>query len=133
MPKSPHGGGILNSSIHLHDHLLSTGRHLHHIGRDEEAKRNLQQLLCAADLMPQVVAEAHSLLGEIAFGFGMFRQARRHFAAVIGVRPYGSETCLRYADAVDADPDADPHKAWIARRRATRIDSFDSRCWVALG
>jgi tetratricopeptide (TPR) repeat protein len=123
----------LNTSIHLHDHLLSTGRRLLEIGRTAEARRALDPLVDAADLTPHVRAEAHSILGEIEFGLGRYRKARRHFAVVIGLRPYDTETCLRYADAVDADPIADPHKAWAARRRATRIDSFDSRCWAALG
>jgi Flp pilus assembly protein TadD len=123
----------LNSSIHVADHLLSTGRHLHEIGRNVDARRHLERLLSTSEITPHHRAEAHSLLGEIEFGLGRFRQARRHFATLIGLRPYDTETCLRYADAVDADPDADPVKGWIARRRATRIDSFDSRCWTALG
>jgi predicted Zn-dependent protease len=123
----------LNTSIHLHDHLLSTGRRLHEIGRTAEARRTLRPLVDAAELTPHSRAEVHAILGEIEFGLGRYRKARRHFAVVIGLRPYDTETCLRYADAVDADPDADPHKAWAARRRATRIDSFDSRCWAALG
>lgn len=123
----------MNSSIHVHDHLLSTGRNLHQIGRDADARRFLASLLTAGDLAPHARAELHALIGEIEFELGRYRRARRHFAIVIGLRPYDTETCLRYADAVDADPDSDPRKAWAARRRATRIDSFDSKCWAALG
>lgn len=123
----------MNSSVHLHDHLLSTGKQLHSIGRASEARHALQPLVDGADITPQVRAEVHAILGEIEFGLGRYRKARKHFAVVIGLRPYDTQTCLRYADAVDADPDGDPQKAWAARRRATRIDSFDSRCWAALG
>lgn len=123
----------MNTSVHLHDHLLSTGKRLHEIGRASEARQALQPLVDRADIAPGVRAEVHAILGEIEFGLGRYRKARKHFAIVIGLRPYDTETCLRYADAVDADPDGDPNKAWAARRRATRIDSFDSRCWAALG
>ncbi len=133
MPDTPHGGGPLTISIHLHDHLLANGRDFHRIGRTADARCVLRRLLAASDVAPPVRAEANSLLGELEFSLGNYRQARRHFAAVMGLRPYDTESCLRYADAVDADSNADPHKGWMARRRATRIDSFDSRCWSALG
>src|SRR5262245_9977121 len=133
MPRSPQGGGTLNTSVHLHDHLLSTGKRLHEMGRASEARQTLQPLVERADITPSIRAEVHAILGEIEFGLCRYRKARKHFAIMIGLRPYDTETCLRYADAVDADPDGDPNKAWVARRRATRIDSFDSRCWAALG
>jgi tetratricopeptide (TPR) repeat protein len=123
----------LNTSVHLHDQLLNIGRRLHEIGRSGEARQALQSLVDATEVTTHIRAEVHSILGAIEFGLGRYRRARKHFAIVIGLRPYDTETCLRYADAVDADPDGDPHKAWAARRRATRIDSFDSRCWAALG
>jgi tetratricopeptide (TPR) repeat protein len=93
----------------------------------------LRQLLNRPSSSTYVLAEAHGLLGEIEFSAGCYRTARTHFAAVIRLRALDAETCLRYGDAVDADPDADPRRGWAARRRATRIDSFDSRCWTALG
>ena len=123
----------MTQTIHIHEYLLSTGRHYFEMGRTADARGCLRQLVRLTDFAPVVRARAHSLLGEIDFALGRYRNARKHFAAVIRLRPLDTETCLRYGDAVDADPDADPRRGWTARRRATRIDSFDSRCWSALG
>jgi hypothetical protein len=54
-------------------------------------------------------------------------------AAAIALQPEYAEAYLDYAEAVRADVDADPRKAWKACRRATRLDSLNPRCWVALG
>lgn len=122
----------MTSTISFHDQLLAESEQFIHLGRYAEARRRLKRLTCLG-ICTTTRANAHNLLGELEFTVGRFRAARRHFAAVIGLRPYDAEACLRYADAIDADPDADPEKGWAARRRATRIDSFDSRCWTALG
>jgi tetratricopeptide (TPR) repeat protein len=122
----------LISTISLHDQLLADGEQLLQLGRTAEARHRLR-LFTGSETCSTTRANAHNLLGELEFTVGRFRAARRHFAAVIGLRPYDAEACLRYADAIDADFDADPLKGWAARRRATRIDSFDSRCWTALG
>ena len=122
----------MTPTISLHDQLISDSEHLIHLGRFADARRRLRSLT-GSEIGTTTRASAHNLLGELEFTVGRFRAARHHFAVVIALRPYDAEACLRYADAVDADPDANPEKGWAARRRATRIDSFDSRCWTSLG
>jgi Flp pilus assembly protein TadD len=123
----------VSETIHLHAHLLERGRRFHRLGRPAEARVQLQRLLDDSDVASDVRAEAHRVFGQLELDAGRFRKARRHFVSAIGLEPLHAESYLLYANAVHSDPDADPRKAVIACRRATRLFPSDPRYWAALG
>jgi tetratricopeptide (TPR) repeat protein len=123
----------VSDSIHLHDHLLAGARRLLDVGHDREARQALRRLLRQPEVQTQVRADAHCLLGELDSVAGRYRSARRHFAAAIGLRPYLPEAYVRFAEAVEADPDADLRKGCAALRRAICIDPHDAAYPAALG
>jgi Flp pilus assembly protein TadD len=123
----------LNSSINLHEQLLTRGRRLLELGSVDAARTILHRLLDQPEVSKRYRAEAHTLLGQIALDFSRFDKARRHYAAAIGLRPFAAEGYVRYAMAIEADPDGNTRKAWLALRRATRIDPEEPRYWTALG
>ena len=123
----------MNNSINLHEQLLTRGRRLLDLGSIEAARTILRRLLDQPEVSKRYRAEAHTLLGQIALDFGRFDKSRRHYAAAIGLRPFSAEGYVRYASAIEADPDGNTRKAWLALRRATRIDPEEPRYWTALG
>lgn len=122
----------MNDPVLLSEALLVLGRHMSAVGRPADARDALTRLLTVPDVPARDRAEAHRLLGDLDAALGEYRKARRHYAAAVGLRP-DAATCLAYAEAVDADPDADPRRGWAARRRATRLSPADPRAWAALG
>jgi len=129
----PHGGGAVSQSTRLDDYLLARGHRFTALGRATDARAALRRLLRQPDVSLKAKAEAHELLGEIELARGRFRRARRHFATAVGLQPFVARTYLRYAAAVEADPDADPRKARAALRRAIDIDPAEPGYWTALG
>jgi Flp pilus assembly protein TadD len=123
----------VSETIHLHDYLLNRGRGFYRLGRFTDARAHLRGLLNDSVAAPHLRGEAHRLFGEMDLKSGCFQRARRHFAAAARLHPLNADTLLRYAEAVSADPDADPKKAVSACRRATRLYPFEPRYWVALG
>lgn len=123
----------MSNSIHLHDHLLAGARRLLDVGHSREARQSLRRLLDQPEVQTQARAEAHYLLGELDLGAGRYRHARRHFAAAIGLRPYRSEAYVRYADAVEADPDGNLRKGYAALKRAICVDPHEPTYPAALG
>jgi predicted Zn-dependent protease len=104
-----------------------------HLGRWADGSAALRRLLSHPEATAQARAEAHSVLGELELAAGRFRRARRHFAAAIGLRPHAPAAYVRYAAAVEADPDADARKGCAALRRAIRIDPYEPAYFAALG
>src|SRR5262245_54978316 len=131
--EGPHGGGPVNDSIHLHDHLLACARRLLDTGRNREARQALRCLLRQSEVQTQTRADAQYLLGEMELAAGRYRQARRHFAAAIGLRPYRPEAYVRYAEAVEADPDGHLRKGCAALKRAICIDPQEPAYPTILG
>lgn len=120
-------------TIPLDRHLLNRGRLHLELGHPTEARGLLTGLLSRPDLATDLRAEAHRLLGEIAFHGQQFRLSRRHFLAAVRLQPAVAETYASFALAVETDPDADPVRAWKALRRAVRLNPIESRYWNALG
>jgi len=123
----------VNDTVPLHAHLLRRGELLATLGRARAARALLRRLLRQPEVPSASQAEAHRVLGDLAFAAGRFRQARRHFAAAIGRRPYVAEWYLRYAAAVEGDPKADPRKGLAALRRAICLEPLEPSYWTARG
>jgi tetratricopeptide (TPR) repeat protein len=123
----------MNDTLSFHKHLLAKGTHLVRLGQLAEGRELLQILLAGEDAPLAARAKARCLLGEMEFNAGHFRNARRHYAAAMSLRPYDAEACLAYYRAIHADPDANPNKGYAACRRATKIDPTEPRFWTALG
>ena len=123
----------MNTTISLHQELLARGRHLFDLGCLSESSAALRPLVKQASVATHTLCEAHRLLGEIELEFGNYRVSRRHFA--LAIRLVGDEASLYslYAEAVEADPDGDPLRAYKARRRAARLDPSNAIVWSALG
>jgi predicted Zn-dependent protease len=103
------------------------------VGRRADACAAVQNVLNQSDVPAAMRADAHRLMGEIELDRRNYRQARRQFAAALRQEPDRAEGYHSYAMAVEADPDAHPRQAWVALRRATRLDPLEPRYWSALG
>jgi len=123
----------MNTTISLHQELLARGRHLFDLGCLAESKEALRPLVKQAGVATHTLSEAHRLLGEVELEFGNFRRARRHFAVAIRLVPDEASLFSLYAQAVEADPEGDPLRAYKARRRATRLDPSNAAVWSSLG
>jgi len=124
---------FMNTTISLHQELLARGRHLFDLGCLSESSEALRPLMKQAGVATHTLCEAHRLLGEIELEFGNYRISRRHFALAIGLVGDESSLYSLYAQAVEADPDGDPVRAFKARRRAARLDPTNAAVWSALG
>jgi len=119
--------------ISLHRHLLTRARSLLDVGRRAEARALVQTVLDRSEVPAAARADAHRLMGEIELDCRSYRGARRQFAAAIRLEPDRAEGYHSFAIAVESDPDANPRKARVALRRATRLDPLETRYWSALG
>jgi tetratricopeptide (TPR) repeat protein len=120
-------------TISLDRHLLNRSHLLLDLGHPTEARALLVRLIDRPELADEMKAEAHRLLGEIAFHGQRFRRARRHFREAICLQPRVAETYVSFALAVETDPDANPVRAWKALRRAVRLNPDEPRYWTAFG
>lgn len=123
----------MNTTISLHQELLARGRHLFDLGCLSESSETLRPLVKQAGVATHTLCEAHRLLGEIDLEMGNYLRSRRHFAVAIRLVPDESSLYSLYAQAIEADPDGDPVRAFKARRRASRLDPTTSAVWSALG
>jgi tetratricopeptide (TPR) repeat protein len=129
----PHGGGLMSDPIRLSDHVFIRACRLLDFGETAEARRLLGRLTGQGELRAGLRAVAHQLQGQLDLLAQRFRRARRHFAAAIRLQPFDAESYFRYAGAVEANPDANPRRGWMALRKAVDLNPVEPRYWAALG
>src|SRR6266481_446831 len=66
------GGSAMSTTLNLVDHLLSRGRHLQEIGREQDALHVLERLACFRQLPPKVAEETQVRLAELLLERGEF-------------------------------------------------------------
>src|ERR1043166_5966596 len=100
----------MSRTLNLVDILLTTGRHLFLMGRFTEALPPLNKLRNFRILPDHVQEELQSLLAEIALQHRKYKDARRHLAAAIALRPLKAEYFYLMAIAIEEDETADRHQ-----------------------
>src|SRR5947207_3368903 len=101
----------MSTTLNLLDQLLSRGRTLHVAGFTHEAALILERLANLRSLPPPIAEEVQERLGDIRFGAGQYKKARRHFTAALAWQPKEARYHFRMATATQADEAGDPERA----------------------
>jgi tetratricopeptide (TPR) repeat protein len=123
----------MSRTLNLIDILLTTARHLYSMGRFTEALAPLAKLCGFRNLPGHVVEELQSLRAEIALAQENYKDARRHLAAAIALKPLKAEYCHLMAIAIDEDATADRARAEMYYARAVELESGEPAYWVDFG
>ena len=112
----------MSSTLNLVDHLLSRGRHLQQIGREQDAIHTLERLAGFRELPLDVAEETQVRLAELLMDRGQFESARRHLAAALIHRPFSARYHFLMASALEADEKGDERRALEHYRLSLEID-----------
>jgi tetratricopeptide (TPR) repeat protein len=123
----------MSRTLNLIDILLTTGRHLFLMGRFTEALEPLTKLCGFGKLPDHVNEELQALRAEIALQQERYKDARRHLAAVIALRPLKAEYCHLMAIAIEEDAQADRARARMYYARAVELEADEPTYWVDFG
>jgi tetratricopeptide (TPR) repeat protein len=123
----------MSRTLNLIDILLTTGRQLFLMGRFTEALEPLTKLCGFAKLPDHVNEELQSLTAEIALQQKRYKDARRHLAAAIALRPLKAEYCHLMAIAIEEDIQADRDRALMYYARAVELEADEPTYWVDFG
>jgi len=118
----------MSSTLNLVDHLLSRGRHLQEIGREQDAFHVLERLAGFRQLAPKVAEETQVRLAELLLDRGEFESARRHLAAALIHRPFSARYHFLMASALEADDKGDDRRALEHYRLSLEINGDQPEC-----
>ncbi len=123
----------MSRTLNLIDILLTTGRQLFLMGRFTEALEPLTKLCGFGKLPDHVNEELQSLRAEIALQQERYKDARRHLAAAIALRPLKAEYWHLMAVAIEEDAQADRERARMYYGRAVELEADEPTYWVDFG
>jgi tetratricopeptide (TPR) repeat protein len=123
----------MSKTLNLIDILLTTGRHLFLMGRFTEALQPLTKLSGFRKLPDPADEELQSLLAEIYLQQKKYRDARRHLAVAMAMRPLNAEYCYLMAVAFDEDEEADRKRAEAFYARAVELEADQPTYWLDFG
>src|SRR5262245_10971835 len=98
----------MSRTLNLADRLLAMGRLFQDMGRNHDAYRVLSRLTGLRDLPARTAEEAQLCLAQIYLDRQKYKQARRHLAAAISLRPDNARSHYLMATALDFDDEGDP-------------------------
>ena len=123
----------MSRTLNLIDILLTTGRHLAGMGRFTEALEPLTKLSAFRDLPEHAFEELQSLLADVHLQQGRHREARRHLAAALALKPLKAEYHYLMGIAIEEDSRADRKRAEMYFARAVQIESDNPAYWIDFG
>jgi tetratricopeptide (TPR) repeat protein len=118
----------MSTTLNLVDHLLSRGRHLQEIGREQDALSLLERLAGFRQLPPKVAEETQVRLSELLLDRGEFESARRHLTAALLHRPFSARYHFLMASALEADDKGDDRRALEHYRLSLEIEGDQPEC-----
>ena len=113
--------------------LLARAQHLFDLGLFQRARVVLTRLLTLDETSNAIRVEGWRLFGLLEVAAGRFQRARSHFAAALGYAPDRADLYHQFALAVEADPEAEPRRAYKAARKAAELAPTVAEYWVTFG
>lgn len=123
----------MSRTLNLIDILLTSGRQLFYMGRYTEALTPLLKLREFRKLPREANEELQSQLAEIYLQQKKYKDARRHLAAAIGLRPLKAEYYYLMGIAIEEDDDADRSRAEMYYEQAVKLEPDQPTYWVDFG
>jgi Tfp pilus assembly protein PilF len=124
---------MMSRKLNLVDHLLTTGRKLQEMGREQDARRIFGRLANLSELPAAIAEETQVRLAELNLKQHQFRRARRHLTAALAHRPNHARYHHLLASALDTDSRGDPGCAAEHYRRSLDLDPNQPRCLGEFG
>jgi Tfp pilus assembly protein PilF len=118
----------MSRTLNLVSRLLSTARHFHTIGREQDALDLLTRLSGFRELPDKTAEEVQLRLGEILLKRRKFHRARRHFAAALLFDPDNPRYHFLLASALNSGEKRDPERAAQHYRSSLELDPRQARC-----
>lgn len=118
----------MSTTLNLVDRLLTRGRHLQKLGREQDALHCLSKLAGFGELPAPVAEETQARLAEINLRCKRPRKARRHLTAALAHQPDSARYHHLMARAVEADRRGDPERALEHYRRSLELDPDQADC-----
>jgi tetratricopeptide (TPR) repeat protein len=129
----PQGGRSMSRTLNLIDMLLNSGRHLHGIGRNQEALDVLTRLADFRKLPTHVVEEIQTLLADLYMQRENYPKARRHLTSLLALRPLKAQYHYLMGLAIEEDDDADLKRAEQYYALAAELEPDNAAYWVDYG
>jgi tetratricopeptide (TPR) repeat protein len=123
----------MSRTLGLAKQLLERGRRYQDLGRHHDALAILGRLEDLRDLPPEVVEETRDRLAEILLRQRQYRRARRHLTAALVQRPQSARYHFLLAQALNADPRGDSHRAAEHYRKSLELDPEQPACLGEFG
>lgn len=123
----------MSRTLNMVDRLLTMGRNLQSVGREQDALEVLGRLAGFGELPAAVSEETEVRLAEIYLQRGKYRRARRHLTAVLIQRPNSARYHYLMATALGGDEKANPQQAASHYRKSLDLDPNQPRCLREFG
>jgi tetratricopeptide (TPR) repeat protein len=123
----------MSMKLNLTDRLLAMGRHLHQLGRNQDALHILSRLASFRQLPAPVAEETQVHLAEICLSHRKYRRARRHLTAALVHQPDNARYHYLMATALAGDDKADRQRAAEHYRKSLHLDPDQPGCLSEFG
>jgi tetratricopeptide (TPR) repeat protein len=123
----------MSTTLNLTDRLLAMGRHLHELGRNQDALHFLNRLTGFRMLPAALAEEAQVHLAEIYLSRRKYRRARRHLTAALVHQPDSARYHYLMATALAGDDKADRQRAADHYRKSLHLDPDQAHCLSEFG
>ncbi|QVL31048.1 tetratricopeptide repeat protein [Telmatocola sphagniphila] len=123
----------MDESLSFSDELLNRAERLANSGQTRDARRCLEHFISLPEVSAASRVAGYRLLAEIHTEQKELKSARRCLAAALILEPTCPDLHYRMGQAILADGEAQPKRAWNHLNLAIAMDPSAAKLWSALG